>query len=102
MIAKVELPCLADFRQSLDRKRRIVVVCNGLPEMIRRDVAHAGSLPEESSSSSHLPAWIGIFKALGDSPALRETWDDHDPLAAGSRSADSSSNTSYPLRGRKG
>ena len=56
---------------ALDRKRRIVVVSNGLPEMIRRDVAHAGSLPEEASSSSYLPAWIEIVQALGDSPALR-------------------------------
>ncbi len=45
---------------ALDRNRRIVVVSNGLPEMIRRGVAHAGSLPEEASSTSHLPEWIEI------------------------------------------
>ncbi len=41
---------------ALDQKRRIVVVSNGLPEMIRRDVADAGSLPEEASpgSTGHL------------------------------------------------
>ena len=43
-----------------DRERRIVVGSNGLPEMIRRSVAHAVSLPEEASSSSHLPAWTEI------------------------------------------
>ncbi len=56
---------------ALDRNRRIVVVSNGPPEIIRRDVAHAGSLPEEASSSSHLPACIEIVQALGDSPALK-------------------------------
>ncbi len=61
-----------------------------------------GLQPEEASSSSHLPAWIEIVQALGDSRALRGILGRLRPLGAASRSANSSSTTSNPLRERKG
>ena len=87
----------------LDRERRIVVVSNSLPEMIHRDVAQAGSLPEEAPSSTHLPAWIEIVLALGDSPVLGGIQGrPHTPPVSARRSANSSSSASNPLGGHKG
>ncbi|MBT3279565.1 MAG: DEAD/DEAH box helicase family protein [Phycisphaerales bacterium] len=43
-----------------DRDRRTSLVRNDLPEMIRRALTHAGSLPEGASFSARLLAWVEI------------------------------------------
>lgn len=44
-----------------DRDRRTSLVRNDLPEMIRRELTHAGSLPEGASFSARLLAWTEII-----------------------------------------
>ena len=43
-----------------DRDRRTSLVHRDLPEMIRRELAHAGSLPEGASFAARLLAWIEL------------------------------------------
>ena len=43
-----------------DREERTSLVRNDLPEMIRRELTHAGSLPEGASFSARLLAWIEV------------------------------------------
>ncbi len=43
-----------------DREKRGSLVRNDLPEMIRRELTHAGSLPEGASFSARLLAWIEV------------------------------------------
>ena len=43
-----------------DRERRTSLVRNDLPEMIQRELSHAGSLPEGTSFSARLLAWIEL------------------------------------------
>ena len=43
-----------------DREKRTSLVRNELPEMIRRELTHAGSLPEGASFSARLLAWIEL------------------------------------------
>ncbi len=41
-----------------DREKRASLVRKDLPEMIRRELTHAGSLPEGASFSARLLAWV--------------------------------------------
>ena len=43
-----------------DRDKRTSLVRSDLPEMIRRELTHAGSLPEGASFSARLLAWIEV------------------------------------------
>ncbi len=43
-----------------DREKRTSLVRNDLPEMIRRELTHAGSLPEGGSFSARLLAWVEL------------------------------------------
>ncbi len=43
-----------------DREKRTSLVRNDLPEMIRRELTHAGSLPEGASFSARLLAWVEL------------------------------------------
>ena len=43
-----------------DREKRSSLVRHDLPEMIRRELTHAGSLPEGASFSARLLAWIEV------------------------------------------
>ena len=47
-----------------DREKRISLVRNDLPEMIRRELTHAGSLPEGASFSARLLAWSSFLDLL--------------------------------------
>ena len=44
----------------LDSTRRTDLVRNVVPEMIRRDLAHAGVLPDGASFAAKLLAWVEI------------------------------------------
>jgi len=44
----------------LDRDERIDLVRNRLPEMLRRDLTHAGALPDGASFSARLLAWVEV------------------------------------------
>ena len=43
-----------------DRQKRTRLVRNDLPEMIQRELTHAGALPEGASFSARLLAWIEL------------------------------------------
>ncbi len=43
-----------------DREKRASLVRNDLPEMIRRELTHAGSLSEGASFSARHLAWIEL------------------------------------------
>jgi len=59
--AEMRLRDLQPVRTALfDRDRRTSLVRRDLPEMIRRELAHAGSLPEGASFSARLLAWIEL------------------------------------------
>ena len=44
----------------LPPERRLELVRSALPEMLRRDSAYAGALPEGASFSAHLLAWVEL------------------------------------------
>ena len=44
----------------LEPDRRLELVRKTLPEMLRRDLAYAGALPEGASFSAHLLAWVEL------------------------------------------
>ena len=43
-----------------DRSRRVELVRSVVPEMIRRELAHAGVLTEDTSFSARLLAWMEV------------------------------------------
>ena len=59
MVARLKELQLA-LTSVFDPEKRASLVRNDLPEMIRRELTHAGSLPEGASFSARLLAWIEI------------------------------------------